>query len=323
MTVDEALTYLRDAKGALDHVSFTGGEPFLRFSRLETLVQEAKSLGYVVSVMTSGYWAKTPETTMSRLESLKKLGLDMIGVSLDRYHLEFIDESRCTNIAEACMNLQIPLAVRVISAPDDHYGDHLKTLLAHTPADVHVNHMVRLGRAATLPESSFKTCLHPPKETCETVTAIDVLPGGEVCACCGPGLYMNSGNPLLLGNARKEILRDILEKGLINPFMKVINTRGPYGLLLDLQDNGYAHLVPVRKQYSDACQLCLDICNNPQAVRALETIYADTDVRRQQNASQFLKMAGEFMHIQRIKKEKNQPFSTRPADHIATPEPSD
>ncbi|MGI8311662.1 radical SAM protein [Saccharopolyspora hattusasensis] len=309
MSVDEALKYLYDAQGAVDHVSFTGGEPFLKPARLRTLVREAKDAGYVVSVMTSGFWGRDKRQATRQLAELQELGLDMLGVSLDRYHLEFIDEGRCVNIAEACDALGIHVAVRVITTPSDNYGDHVRTLLSHTGAEVHVNFLVKLGRAEEFAEEDFKFSSRPPRETCETVTAADVVPGGVVYACCGPGLYMHEANPLILGNAQEESLGLILERGLTNPFMKVINTRGPVGLLEDLQENGFGHLVKLRERYTDACQLCLDICNSSEAVEALRRIYARPDIRRDQNAMQFLKMVRESQAVRRIRRPMDRPHA--------------
>jgi pyruvate-formate lyase-activating enzyme len=302
MSVEEALGYLREARGVIDHVSFTGGEPLLKRARLETLVAEAKRAGYIVSVMTSGFWGKHRGHAFETLRRLKELGLDMLGVSLDRFHLEFIEEDRCINIAEVADELEIPVAVRVVIEKGDDYGDRVKQILSHTRADVHVNYLVKLGRASSFSDSSFNSCSHLPRETCETVTAADVVPGGDVYACCGPGAYMTRENPLLIGNAQQESLRTILERGLANPFMKVINTRGPYGLLADLRAHGQGDLVKTRARYTDACQLCLDICNNPQAVEALTSIYSEPQMARTQTAAQFLKLVGDYQSLQEARR---------------------
>jgi len=302
MPLDEALKYLRDARGAIDHVSVTGGEPFLNRARLEMIVAEAKALGYIVSIMTSAFWARDADDTRRTLRRLRTLGLDMIGVSLDRFHLAFVDEQRAINVAEAADELDLHVAVRVISASNDDYGDHVKAILEHTRAEVRVNYLVKLGRASTLPDVMFKSVKHVPRERCETVTAADVVPGGDVYACCGPGLYMSESNPLIIGNAQRENLFDILERGLCNPFMKVINTRGPNGLLEDLEAHGCGDLVKIRDTYTDACQLCMDICNNPEAVEVLQSIYARKEVRREQNAAQFLKMVADYKSAQVARK---------------------
>ena len=301
MSVDEALKYIHDAKGAVNHISFTGGEAFLKLRRLESLIRAAKKQKYIVSVMTSGYWAGSLPRTRKIIAGLKRGGLDMIGVSLDRFHLKYINESNCVNIAEAASELGLPVAVRVIIEPDDDYGKYVENILKHTQARVHVNYMVCLGRAASLSESAFKFSNGPPKETCETVTAAEVVPGGNVYACCGPGDYMLNFNPLFLGNAKVENLSDILEKGLRNSFMKVINTCGPNGLLEDLRENGFGDLIKIRESYTDACQLCLDICNNEKAVELLKKIYQNQGIIRRQNATQFLKMATEFRGAQRMR----------------------
>lgn len=301
MNDKEALKYIKEARQAIDHISITGGEPFLKRQLLEKLVLEAKKLNYLVSVMTSGYWAINQKVTSRILNRLKTLGLDRIGVSLDRYHLPFVKEQNCINIAEAADKLEIPLAVRVIIAKDDNYGKHVEEILSHTKAEVHINYLVRVGRACDLEVKEFQVCSHPPKEICETVTAVDIVPGGDVYACCGPGLYMNKTNPLYLGNAQNENLLDILSRGLNNSYMKVINTRGPYGLFEDLNNNGYGHLIKYRERYTDACQLCLDILNDPDLVSLLESIYSEKDVRRAQNATQFLKLMNDFKAVERAK----------------------
>jgi hypothetical protein len=290
MTVEEGLKYLRDAAGFIDHVSFTGGEPLLKRRRLEILVQEAHDLGYIVSVMTSGYWGAKKAEARKILTRLRDRGLQFLGVSLDRFHLAYVSEDCCVHIAEVCDELEIPLAVRTIVDNGDDYGAHVAEILSHTRATVNVNWMVSLGRAQKLSTASFRVSDRPPRETCETVTAVDVVPGGEVYACCGPGLYMKRHNPLVLGNAQEENLGRILRRGLDNPFMKVINCRGPSALLDDLKAIGREDLVPVRRKYRDACQACLDVCNRPAAVEALAGHYAGEDIRRAQTALQFLKM---------------------------------
>ncbi|MDD5058677.1 MAG: radical SAM protein [Sideroxydans sp.] len=300
MTEDEALHYIRTAHHAINHISFTGGEPLLDQKRLLHLIEAAKAEGYVVSVMTSGHWASHHSHAHEILNRLKTAGLDMLGVSLDRYHLDFIDVSRCRNIAEACEKLEIPIAVRVIAKPDDNFADEVKELLAHTKAKVHAHFPVKLGRAEELEMSSFRHS-KMPTDKCETVTALDIEPGGNIYACCGPGPYMKKGNPLILGNALSENLFDILQEALSNPFMKVINTLGPKGLLDALQANGFGYLVPIRESYTDTCQLCLDICNNTQAISALQTIFENPEVQRTQNAMQFAKMVGEFLEIRRFR----------------------
>lgn len=203
MSVEEALGYLRDAAGYIDHVSFTGGEPLLNRARLERLVGEADRLGYIVSIMTSGYWGARKDEARRILGRLTGLGLRFLGVSLDRFHLPFIGEECCVNIAEVCDELALPIAVRTIVDNGDDYGEHVAEILSHTRATVNVNWMVSLGRAQKLSTAALKVSDRPPRETCETVTAVDVVPGGRVYACCGPGIFMKRSNPLVLGDANR------------------------------------------------------------------------------------------------------------------------
>lgn len=175
-------------------------------------------------------------------------------------------------------------------AEDDDYGAFVADLLEPTSAEVQVCRVTRLGRAETLPVNAFHSYGRIPLGACETVADLDIIPGGNIYACCGPGLFMNEHNPLLLGNARHEDLAEVLDRARSNPFMKVINTRGPAGLLEDLDEAGGGHLVPRRATYTDICQLCLDVCNNRQAVEVLATRYGATAEGQSLNADQFYKL---------------------------------
>ncbi len=76
LTTDEWLNVLRQARAlGAAQLGFSGGEPLMR-SDLETLVREARQLGYYTNLITSGIGMDE-----TRLKALKDAGLDHIQIS--------------------------------------------------------------------------------------------------------------------------------------------------------------------------------------------------------------------------------------------------
>jgi hypothetical protein len=74
-------------------IHITGGEPFLYFDYLVSLLEEAKKLklGKVDLVETNGFWATDEKVIEERLRLLDSLGVEMVKVSCDPFHQRFVD----------------------------------------------------------------------------------------------------------------------------------------------------------------------------------------------------------------------------------------
>lgn len=72
-------------------VHIGGGEPFMDFDGLCTLLSALKKYGiYIDYIETNGYWAKDEGLARRRLEVLRRLGVETIMVSVDPYHIEYV-----------------------------------------------------------------------------------------------------------------------------------------------------------------------------------------------------------------------------------------
>jgi len=283
MSLDDGLKFLAELDGVVGHVSFTGGEPLLRADDLEQWLRAARGHGYLASVMTSGFWARDLGTARRRFERLVDAGMERLGVSLDRYHLEFVDTSAARHLAELGDEFEIPVRIRVVATESDDFPAQVHRELAHTNAQVERNKPIRIGRAHGLPAETF-TPGPVPLERCESITAANVVSDGTVYACCGPGHGMNAENPLVLGNAHEEPLGAIMLRAQSNSFVRVINARGPSGLIEDLEASTSAVPFKPKASYTDICELCMDVCNNREVVEELRQVHADEARRQDQDA---------------------------------------
>ena len=86
-------------------VHIGGGEPFINFEALCNLIQALNNCGVGIDyIETNGYWCRDREFAKSRLETLQKLGVTTVMVSVDPYHIEYVPLERplmlCTLLDE-------------------------------------------------------------------------------------------------------------------------------------------------------------------------------------------------------------------------------
>lgn len=93
LSTDIGLKFLRRcARHGIRRVGFTGGEPFLAFDFMLSVVREAVSLGlFFDRIMTNGVWWSNAGELKDRLERLHRAGYDgSIYVSFDAFHAQSV-----------------------------------------------------------------------------------------------------------------------------------------------------------------------------------------------------------------------------------------
>ena len=100
-TMDEMFGLLREGRCGSVHIG--GGEPFLDFEALLTLLEKARKFGIIVDyIETNGYWATDENLIGKRLSALKKVGGDTFCISLDPFHCEYVPYGYPLRLAEVC-----------------------------------------------------------------------------------------------------------------------------------------------------------------------------------------------------------------------------
>ncbi|QDQ41889.1 radical SAM/SPASM domain-containing protein [Methylacidiphilum kamchatkense] len=269
---------LEEAVGLTPVVSFTGGEAFLNSEILIRCILKAKEFGFKVTAVTGCGWVRTEKHAFSVIEAVKKAGLDRLCISWDQYHLAFKNGWKLQAVAKAAWQWQIPLVIRSVITPLSYNEkDPFLPDLGEVQYHLEKVPLIKLGRANALPEEDFFWEYSPPTGVCVVILSPVVEYDGRVFACCGPSHYASHYSPLVLGDARKTSLREILSKAKEDPILEIIALLGPYGLFRILKDRFPLINVPERARYSSICDLCMDILNEPQLVEKLREYFVGKD----------------------------------------------
>ena len=99
--MDETFGLLRE--GGCRSVHIGGGEPFLNFDGLLTLLQKAAKHGvYVDYIETNACWATDEDTITKHLTALRKAGADTLCISVDPFHAEYVPYAFPLRLAQVC-----------------------------------------------------------------------------------------------------------------------------------------------------------------------------------------------------------------------------
>lgn len=270
MSSREALNYLDQAEefSTLRTVSLTGGEPFLLPELLRKVISYASDKGFKTEVATNCFWAESEERAREKLGSLVDLGLDVINISADDFHQEFISFSYIQNCYEAAKELGLKIAILCsVAKPSrlrvknviDLLGDVNIHVLGESPQPsnrVKANSVavetafIPAGRGSQIPHrewilghrSTIGPCPHILQD-------IAIEPSGRVLPCCSAAALIKSLN---LGNAQMDPLSRIIERANTREIFKVLSRIGPQELL----DIKYGNLL---RNYVNKCHLCYEV----------------------------------------------------------------
>ena len=108
------LDRLAAAHGKTMRIHLAGGEPFGDWPRLLSLIRAARDAGLtpLEKIETNAYWATSDGLTKSRLEQLDALGMEMLFVSTDVFHQEFVPFERVRRCVETARKVLGPGRVR-------------------------------------------------------------------------------------------------------------------------------------------------------------------------------------------------------------------
>ena len=244
-----------------------GGEPLLYPEIVYAIHEEAKKVGIPLrEVITNGFWSTKTEKIQEIAWNLAKSGVNVVSISVDGFHQEFIPLKTVRNAAASSVEAGIqrvewnPCWV-VSKNHDNKYNRRTKAILQKL-RNPHVkesegNNMQPEGRAI----SSLAEFLPPrtsvPKGKCgdipytealDSVRTISIEPDGRVAIC----------KDFHVGNASETDIIDTLEN--YDPFKipeaKAILEKGMDGLMNWAKKRG---VEPKREGYYNICHMCTDL----------------------------------------------------------------
>lgn len=266
MEVSDACNYLSETAQVTDLKSFLlfGGEPMLYPTHAVAIFKKAQQLKTPkIGMLTNGTWGKDKAQAERLAKRLKNSGLNVLGISVDAFHQQFIPLVQTRNAAQAAIKAgieQVTWNVAVLESLDglNHYDkatNHILKQLKPIGIEAHVHRVSAAGRALqTMLRYFEKTPLDGPCEgetpmenTVKDPTSITIEPGGEVDICWH----------LSIGNAENTPLRQIISNydWRRNPVTRTLAEEGPTGLLKQYNQAGHFDL----KTYVNKCHLCTEI----------------------------------------------------------------
>ncbi|WXG44192.1 MAG: radical SAM protein [Promethearchaeati archaeon SRVP18_Atabeyarchaeia-1] len=286
MDLDMALDWVKQAStfrnGHIVGLALTGGEPFYDLEKLAKISEFANSLGFVVSVVTNGFWATTRDVAQKTIARLP--AIQMISLSTDTYHRRAIPPQNVKNGIWAAKQLGrlYNIAVCTDNEENPEFKEIINDLRANGEAEnTRTAITYPVGRAQRYEgHLNFEIEAEPTVGACTMASSPVVFPDGKVNACIGPVLTLPSAHPLFLGNLRIDRLNDILDRAEMNLFLQTIRVWGPQKLQSLLKEHGLGDLLP-REYIKDCiCDCCYKLLSDPRIVDALKSILQDEKMVR-------------------------------------------
>lgn len=256
-------------------VAFTGGEPFLIWPKLPSLIKSAKNRGFRTRVVTSAYFGKSPSLTTSRLNGVLDAGLDELSISWDDFHEEFVSFSSVRAVYLEAKRLGLDVAINAVQTKDAKWtAERIKNALGeHDASAIFCDSSINLtGRAekeisksSIISESYIGPCPY-------VITGPTLSAKGKLLACCGviqdtPHLSIND-----------EFLPETTEKDVSkvseSTLFKALHYMGPYKVL-EMISRHYNLPCPTKETIGGNCEACKILFHDEPYAGLVEKYVAD------------------------------------------------
>jgi hypothetical protein len=234
-------------------------------SRVFAIFKKAHQLNIPkIDMLTNGTWGKDRTKADRLARKLKNSGLNVLGVSVDAFHLQFIPLAYARNAARAAAKAgieQVTWNVAVLESLDgaNHYDkltSHILKELEPVGIEAHIHKVSAAGRALqTLPQYFRRTPLDGPCEgetpmenTVKNPQSVTIEPSGEVDICWHLSIGNAKDTPL------SKIIRDYDWRKI--PMIRTLAEEGPIGLLKQYKSQ-VGHLK--KSAYINKCHLCSEV----------------------------------------------------------------
>jgi hypothetical protein len=256
MELEDGLRYLTEAK-ALNpdfFLSFTGGEPFVRFPLMRDIVRAAHEMGVWHTTITSAVWCKSKAFALERLGELQSYGLRTLSVSYDSYHSPWVSRTEIENCVEAGAELGLNVLVagsvtRGSKGARDLLGDWPDQFPNVRVSDGWVQ---PTGRARQIPADELLTeDFGSANLGCPVAADILIRADGVAYPCCSTG---GDYDYLQLGNAREMSIAELRGRAESSVWFQAITQDG--FAALERIVRRYHPDVEFPRRHLGVCHLC-------------------------------------------------------------------
>ncbi|MBL8878231.1 MAG: radical SAM protein [Phycisphaerales bacterium] len=245
-------------------IHLAGGEPFGDWPQLLSIVRAAHEAGLppLEKIETNAFWASDENLVRARLEQLDAFGMNMLHISADAYHQEFIPLDRVVRLLSMARRVLGGRRVRVrwwdtLLRPVDVRGRavHEKQSIFALATAKHADRIA--GRAADrlAPLLPRYPAEHFRNRRCES----EILQSRHVHVDAFGNVFPGVCAGIILGNLHEQPA-DVLWERLSrawpsNPVLEAVVRGGSYALMQRAIEVGY---IPRVDGYASKCHLCSD-----------------------------------------------------------------
>lgn len=248
---------LRTLAGDAAKIHLTGGEPFLYWDHLVTILAEGQrqNLGPVDLLETNGFWARSDALVYERLQRLIDLGVQRLKISVDPFHQEFVPLPPVRRLAVLAREMFGPDRVLVRW---EKYLDADETVAVAGDCDTVYLDTYRdypcrfTGRAADHLASLLAS--KPAEAFADSNCLADFLGAKGVHIDPYGNVFSGTCSGIIVGNINEMPLETMWRRfdPERNVLIKTLCEQGPYGLLERAESLGYERL----DAYAGKCHLC-------------------------------------------------------------------
>ncbi|MGD9891303.1 MAG: radical SAM protein [Dehalococcoidia bacterium] len=256
MALEDAVSFVRQAHAMNPDtfLSFTGGEPFVRFPLMRDIAKAAHALGMWHTTITSAVWCKSREFARERLSELQQYGLRTVSVSYDSFHEPWVTPDHIKHCIAGAADLGLTVLVAGSVTKDskgarDLLGDWPDQFPTVTVGDGAVQ---PTGRGALIPlEQLLVEDWGETNLGCPVTSDLLIQTDGATYPCCSTG---GDYDYLVLGNARETPLAELRARAESSLWFRIITREG--FLALEEVVRRYHPDVQFPRQHIGVCNLC-------------------------------------------------------------------
>lgn len=255
---DIVKNYIHESKSIdmIKNIAFTGGEPFLYYDKLKTLIKYANGYKKRTSVVTNGFWATSYEKTCEILKELKECGLEYLSVSHDHFHQKFVSTEKIKNLLKAACSVNLPISLSIVKMKNENVGDIINELgdSIYT-SSIKIGPCLPVGNAVkNYDESKYYKMINSKDCRCSYSGNIVLGFNNKIYPCCSQ-VVMDTN--LSIGNAKNLSLNEALFNLKNNMILYYLRNNTMKEIIEFAESKG----IVVPKMVVNPCEVCKILFN--------------------------------------------------------------
>lgn len=253
LSVERIKDYIDEAENIqqIQSIAFTGGEPFLSYEKLLSLVMYATSKGKRATCVTNGFWATDYDTAYNKLKELVDAGLKHLSISHDNYHKEYVKTDNVVTLLKVATHLNLPHTVAMVKIKNEKVSKIIENLdSALYGSNIQIVPCLPAGGAKkTFEDNMFDRTLSSNGLRCIYGGNLVISYDGKIYPCCS---QMITCVDLSIGNFNDLSLTEALKKIKNNSILYLLRNKSMDFFTDVLKENG----ISVPERVVNPCELC-------------------------------------------------------------------